>query len=34
MAVLGFQFLGLAQTPDGRSALEFITAKVNEFQRP
>ena len=33
MAVLGFQFLGLAQTPEGRSALDFLTAKVNEFQQ-
>jgi len=32
-ALLGFQFLGLPLTPQGRQTLEIISAKVAEFQR-
>jgi len=31
--VLGFQFLGLAQSEGGRQALDVLAAKVSEFQR-
>ncbi len=30
--VMGFQFIGLAQSPKGRLALEVISSKVGEFQ--
>ena len=32
-AELGFQFLGLTETSEGRVALQMISAKVSEFQR-
>ena len=32
-ALLGFQFLGLAQTNDGKAALRLISKKVSEYQR-
>ncbi len=32
-ADIGFQFLGLTETPDGRIALQMISAKVSEFGR-
>jgi len=31
--IMGFQFIGLDQMPQGRDALETISAKVSEFQR-
>jgi len=31
-ALLGFQFLGLTETPEGRNAMQIISAKVAEFQ--
>lgn len=31
--LLGFQFLGLTETPEGRVVLQVISAKVSEFQR-
>ena len=33
MTHLGFQFVGLAQSRQGRAALQMISAKVSEFQR-
>jgi hypothetical protein len=30
---LGFQFVGLGLTPEGREALQVIGSKVNQFQR-
>ncbi len=33
VAHLGFQFVGLAQSRQGRAALQMISAKVSEFQR-
>jgi c-di-GMP-binding flagellar brake protein YcgR len=32
-ALLGFQFLGLTETPDGRVVLQVISARVAEFQK-
>jgi len=32
-ALMGFQFLGLTETPEGRVVLQVISAKVAEFQR-
>ena len=32
-ALLGFQFIGLAQTPEGRVALQLLSSKVAEFQK-
>lgn len=32
-AGIGFQFLGLTETPEGRIALQMISAKVSEFSR-
>lgn len=32
-AMLGFQFIGLTETPEGRVALQMLSAKVGEFQR-
>lgn len=32
-ALLGFQFLGLGQTNDGKAALRIISKKVSEYQR-
>jgi hypothetical protein len=32
-ALLGFQFLGLTETPDGRVVLQVISAKVAEFHK-
>lgn len=31
--VIGFQFIGLGQTVEGKSTLRLIASKVNEFQR-
>jgi c-di-GMP-binding flagellar brake protein YcgR len=31
--LLGFQFLGLTETPEGRVVLQMISAKVSEYQR-
>ena len=31
--VMGFQFLGLAQTPEGREALRVISSKVAQYQQ-
>jgi len=31
-AMLGFQFLGLTETPEGRVVLQMISSKVSEFQ--
>lgn len=31
-ALMGFQFIGLTETPAGRVALQLISAKVSEFQ--
>jgi len=31
--LMGFQFLGLTETPDGRVVLQVISAKVAEFQK-
>lgn len=31
--LLGFQFMGLAQTPAGRAALQLINAKLSEYHR-
>jgi len=31
--VMGFQFLGLAQTPEGKEALRVISTKVAQFQQ-
>lgn len=31
--VIGFQFIGLGQTVEGKDALRFIASKVKEFQR-
>jgi len=32
-AMVGFRFLGLDQTPEGRAAMQLIAAKVAEYQR-
>jgi len=32
-ALLGFQFIGLTETPEGRAALQMISANVSAFQR-
>jgi hypothetical protein len=29
---MGFQFIGLDQTPEGQKALQLISLKVTEFQ--
>ena len=31
-AVIGFQFIGLDQTPEGRESLSLISSRVSEFQ--
>lgn len=31
--MLGFQFIGLGQSPEGKSALQIISSKVTEFQK-
>ncbi len=33
MALLGFQFVGLMETPEGQEAMQLIAQKVTEFQR-
>lgn len=33
LVILGFQFVGLAQSRQGRAALQMISSRVSEFQR-
>ena len=32
-ALMGFQFIGLGQSPEGKNALRIVAAKVSEYQR-